>query len=103
MNTEKIAFDIISLAGDAKAELQTALKLARQGKFTEAQAQLDKATPNLQKAHELQTQELLTREANGEKLSFNVLISHAQDYLMTTYIFKDIVDEIIQLYSLIKK
>ena len=30
MNTEKIAFDIISLAGDAKAELQTALKLARQ-------------------------------------------------------------------------
>lgn len=57
----------------------------------------------MQKAHELQTQELLTREANGEKLSFNVLISHAQDYLMTTYIFKDIVDEIIQLYSLIKK
>ena len=98
MNTEKIAFDIISLAGDAKAELQAALKLAHQGKFTEAQAQIDKATPQLQKAHELQT-----REANGEKLSFNVLISHAQDYLMTTYILKDMVIEIIQLYSIIKK
>ena len=97
MNTEKIAFDIISLAGDAKAELQAALKLAHQGKFTEAQAQIDKATPQLQK------QELLTREANGEKLSFNVLISHAQDYLMTTYILKDMVIEIIQLYSIIKK
>lgn len=103
MNTEKIAFDIISLAGDAKAELQAALKLAHQGKFTEAQAQIDKATPQLQKAHELQTQELLTREANGEKLSFNVLISQAQDYLMTTYILKDMVIEIIQLYSIIKK
>ena len=30
MNTEKIAFDIISLAGDAKAELQAALKLAEE-------------------------------------------------------------------------
>ena len=38
MNTEKIAFDIIALAGDAKAELQAALKLAHQGKFAEAQA-----------------------------------------------------------------
>ena len=32
MNTEKVAFDIISLAGDAKAELQKALKLAHEGK-----------------------------------------------------------------------
>lgn len=54
------------------------------------------------KAHELQTQELLTREANGEKLSFNVLISHAQDYLMTTYTFKDVVVELIEIYKALK-
>ncbi|HIX83601.1 MAG TPA: PTS lactose/cellobiose transporter subunit IIA [Candidatus Megamonas gallistercoris] len=103
MTTEKVAFDIISLAGDAKAELQKALKLAREGKYAEAQAQVEKATPQLQKAHQLQTQELLTREANGEKLQFNVLISHAQDYLMTTYVLKDVAEEIINLYQLIKK
>lgn len=103
MNTEKVAFDIISLAGDAKAELQKALKLAHEGKFTETQNLIDKASQQLQEAHKLQTQELLTREANGEKLSFNVLISHAQDYLMTTYIFKDMVEEIIGLYKIIKK
>lgn len=103
MNTEKIAFEIISLAGDAKAELQKALKLAHDGKYDEAIAQIDKATPQLNKAHELQTQELLTREANGEKLQFNVLISHAQDYLMTTYTMKDVVSEIVNLYKLIKK
>ena len=102
MNTEKTAFDIISLAGDAKAELQLALKFAREGKFDKAQEQIDKAAPQLQKAHELQTQELLTREANGEKLQFNVLISHAQDYLMTTYTLKDIVAEIVNLYKLLK-
>ena len=86
MNTEKIAFDIISLAGDAKAELQAALKLAHQGKFTEAQAQIDKATPQLQKAHELQTQELLTREANGEKLSFNVLKMGSSIFILKGFI-----------------
>ena len=103
MNTEKVAFEIISLAGDAKSELQKALKLAHDGKYDEAQAQIQKATPQLNKAHELQTQELLTREANGEKLQFNVLISHAQDYLMTTYTMKDVVSEIVNLYKLIKK
>ena len=103
MTTEKTAFEIISLAGDAKAELQKALKLAREGKFTQAQEQIQKAEPQLQKAHQLQTQELLTREANGEKLQFNVLVSHAQDYLMTTYTLKDIIIEIVHLYSLLKK
>lgn len=103
MNTEKVAFDIISLAGDAKAELQKALKLAHEGKIAQAKAQIELATPQLQKAHELQTQELLTREANGEKLEFNVLISHAQDYLMTTYTFKETVSELVNLYELIKK
>ena len=103
MNTEKVAFDIISLAGDAKAELQKALKLAHEGKFTETQNLIDKASQQLQEANKLQTQELLTREANGEKLQFNVLISHAQDYLMTTYTLKDVVVEIISLYQLIRK
>ena len=102
MNTEKVAFDIISLTGDAKAELQKVLKLAHEGNFTETQKLIDKASEQLQKAHKLQTQELLTREANGEKLQFNVLISHAQDYLMTTYTLKDVTTEIIALYQLIK-
>ena len=103
MTTEKVAFDIISLAGDARAELEKALKLAREGKFAEAQEQVEKANPQLLQAHQLQTKELLTREANGEKLQFNVLISHAQDYLMTTYALKDVAVEIINLYQLIKK
>ena len=103
MNTEKVAFDIISSAGDAKAELDKALKFAHEGKFTEAKAQLDVANKHLLKAHELQTKELLTREANGEKLDFNVLISHAQDYLMTTYTLKEVAAELINIYELIKK
>lgn len=103
MDTEKVAFEIISLSGDAKAELQKALELTHKKMFDEAKVLIVKANEQLRKAHEMQTKELLTREANGEKLSFNVLISHAQDYLMTTYIFKDMVEEIIGLYQIIKK
>lgn len=102
MNTENIAFKIISLSGDARAELEKALKLAREGNIDEAKAQLEKAQPQLMEAHSLQTKELLTREASGEKMEFNVLVSHAQDYLMTTYTMKDTVSEIINLYQLIK-
>lgn len=103
MSTEKIAFDIISLAGDAKAELQKALEFAHKGEFNNCEKLISQANEQLMKAHELQTQELLTREANGEKLSFNVLISHAQDYLMTTYTFKDVVVELIEIYKSLKK
>lgn len=103
MSTEKTAFEIISLAGDAKAELQKALKASREGKYSEAKSLIEEANKQLLKGHELQTKELLTREANGEKLDFNVLISHAQDYLMTTYTFKDMVEEILELHELIKK
>lgn len=103
MNTEKVAFDIIASAGDAKAELDKALKFAHEGNFSEAKNQLDRANVHLLKAHELQTKELLTREANGEKLEFNVLISHAQDYLMTTYTLKEVAAELINIYEIIKK
>lgn len=101
-NTEHTAFQIISLAGDAKAEIAKAIQQAREGNFSQTTALLDKANEQIIKAHELQTQELLTREANGEKLEFNVLISHAQDYLMTTATFKDIAVELIKLYQTVK-
>ena len=53
------------------------MKLVHEGAFEKAQKLIVQANDQLRKAHKMQTQELLTREANGEKLSFNVLISHA--------------------------
>ena len=46
MNTEKVAFDIISLSGDAKAELQKALRLAREGKYDEEEHSWKKRKPS---------------------------------------------------------
>lgn len=52
------------------------------------------------KAHKLQTEELLQKEASGELQGpFNVLISHAQDYVMTGMAMKDMAVEIVNLYT----
>lgn len=102
--TEDIAFSIISAAGDGRARVAEALKDARQGNFEAAEKSLDIAGEHFLKAHKLQTEELLQKEAAGELSGpFNVLVSHAQDYVMTGMAMRDMAIEIIHLYQLIKK
>ena len=64
--TEDVAFAIISAAGDGRAKVAEALKQARRGNFGEAEECLKDADEHLLKAHKLQTEELLQKEANGE-------------------------------------
>ena len=55
------------------------------------------------KAHQLQTDELLKKEADGSlKDPFNVLIAHAQDYVMTGMAMKEMANEIVNLYTQIR-
>lgn len=101
--TEEVAFAIIAAAGDGRAKVAEALKQARRGNFGEAEDCLKAADEHLLKAHKLQTEELLQKEANGElKGPFNVLISHAQDYVMTGMAMKDMASEIVNLYTQIR-
>lgn len=52
------------------------------------------------KAHQLQTAELLKKEADGTlKDPFNVLVAHAQDYVMTGMAMKEMAEEIVNLYE----
>lgn len=98
--TEDVAFAIISAAGDGRAKVAEALKQARRGNFGEAEEFLKDADEHLLKAHKLQTEELLQKEASGELQGpFNVLISHAQDYVMTGMAMKEMAVEIVNLYT----
>lgn len=99
-HTEETAFSIISLAGDGRAALTKAMKSARKGDFGQAEELVHEAEEHLLKAHQLQTEELLKKEANGSlKDPFNVLIAHAQDYVMTGMLMKEMTSEIINLYT----
>lgn len=50
--------------------------------------------------HQLQIAELLKKEADGTlKDPFNVLVAHAQDYVMTGMVMKEMAEEIVNLYE----
>ncbi len=102
-HSEKAAFEIISAAGDGRAKITEALKAAREGNFGAAEQLLKDADAHLLKAHQLQTSELLKKEAAGElKDPFNVLIAHAQDYVMTGMAMKTVAEEVVNLYTQIR-
>lgn len=97
--TEDVAMNIIAKAGDARAKITKALELARKSEFTEADACLRDADALLLEAHKLQTEELLQKEADGTlEGPFNVLISHAQDYVMTGMAMCAMAKELVHIY-----
>ncbi|WP_296829795.1 PTS lactose/cellobiose transporter subunit IIA [uncultured Megasphaera sp.] len=97
---EEIAFEIISTAGDGRIKVKLALKEARRGNFGDAKDLLKEADQFILKAHEIQTNELLGRQARGEfSEPYSPIIAHAQDYIMTTMDFKEVAEEIVNLYA----
>lgn len=99
-HSEEIVFSIIAAAGDGRAKVTEALKAARKGSFGQVRGALKAADAQFLKAHQLQTAELLKKEAAGElKDPFNVLVAHAQDYVMTGMAMKEMAEEIVNLYE----
>lgn len=96
MNEEMIVMNIIISAGEAKGHMYDALSKAKDGKFDEVDALIEKAEEALGKAHDIQTS-LLTREAAGEKINVSILFVHAQDHLMTCMSEKNLIKEIIEM------
>jgi cellobiose-specific phosphotransferase system component IIA len=95
---EQIAFEIISLAGDALSMMFEALKYARCGKYEEAQELMTKADGILSKAHKAQT-ELIVEESRGKRSEYSILMVHAQDHMMNAILAKPLISEIINLYK----
>jgi PTS system cellobiose-specific IIA component len=99
-HSEQIAFDMIGAAGDGRAKITEALEQARKNNFGKAESALKMATEYLLKAHQLQTQELLKKQADGTLQDpYNAIIAHAQDYVMTSMAMKDLAIEIVHLYA----
>ncbi|WP_295297055.1 PTS lactose/cellobiose transporter subunit IIA [uncultured Brachyspira sp.] len=93
---EENVFPIISLAGESKSLAYEALRLAKENKFNEAEEKMKEADSLLLKSHEFQTN-LITREADGEKIEITMLFVHAQDHLMTAMSEKNLIKEMIDI------
>lgn len=98
----QIAFELIAVAGDSKAESMAAIDAAAEFKFDEAAEHLKAADERMVEAHEIQT-DMLQNECQGQKTDVNIILVHAQDHLTTAIIMRDQADMMIRLYRTIQK
>lgn len=101
MELENTLIEIISLSGEVKKKFLKAVKYAKNNEFEQAEEIFKEADDQLIKAHLKQT-ELIKQEANGNKIEASLMLTHAQDHLMTAILLKDMAKEFIDLYSKIE-
>ncbi len=96
---QRVSFDIIANAGEAKSCAYEALAAAKKKDAKLYEEKMDEAEQLMNKAHKSQF-DLLQQEANGglDDVGFSVLVVHAQDHLMTVISTIDLIKEIAELY-----
>ncbi len=97
-----IAFQIIAFAGDAFDHFHTAVDLASEGSFEEADQEIGLGDDSLTQAHKAQT-DLLASEAKNEDIPFSVIFVHSQDHLSTTIMYERMAKQMIDMYKKIIK
>ena len=95
---ELLIMNLIVDAGSAKSYAMDAIRMAKEGAFSEANEALEMANSELSKAHHAQT-DLIQRAAKGEAIEINLFMVHAQDHIMTAMLAKDLASEIVELHS----
>lgn len=94
----EVIMQLIMHGGDAKGNAMEAIQEAKAGNFELAHEKIQAADEALVNAHRAQTG-LLTQEASGDSVELSLLMVHGQDHLMTAIAFKDLANEIIELYE----
>ncbi len=98
MALEDSLIEIISLSGEVKKKFLEAVKHAKNNEKEKAKTVFNEADDKLITAHLKQT-ELIKKEASGEKVESSLLLTHAQDHLMTAILLKDMAKEFMDLYE----
>ncbi len=98
---EQICFEIISNNGSAKSCYMEALAEASEGNFNKAEELIKEGEIWEKKGHTFHM-ELISKEANGNKTEFSLILMHAEDQLMNSQTIKILATEIIKLYKMMK-
>lgn len=102
MNQENLAMGLIVASGNAKSLAMEVIKLAKQGKFAEAEAQYKLAEEGMVGAHRQQT-EILQQSFENPEEGVTMLMSHAQDHMMNAITTVDLAREFLDLYQIVLK
>lgn len=95
---ELAAFQIIATVGTARSLYVEAIDLASEGKFEEARAKIKEGQEAFNGGHGAHGQ-LLTKMANGELPPMDLLLTHAEDQLMSAEAFGILAEKFITLYE----
>ena len=93
---ELVAFEIISNVGMAKSLAMEAIREAREDNYEEAEKKIVEAKDFLVQGHHAHAG-LISKEANGEKIEFSLIIMHAEDQLISAETIKDLAVELIEM------
>lgn len=96
-----VAFQIISAVGAARSSYIEAIGCAKKGDFDGAQSMMNDGNALFLQGHHAHTG-LIQQEASGEPLVMNLILTHAEDQLMSAEGFRIIAQEFIDVYRQVK-
>jgi PTS system cellobiose-specific IIA component len=97
---ELISFKIIASVGNARGMFINAIRLAKKGKFKEAESNIKQGDEFMIEGHHAHM-EVLTMQSNGEDIPFDLLLVHAEDQMMSAETTKIMAEEMIDLYKVV--
>jgi cellobiose-specific phosphotransferase system component IIA len=96
IDMEEIILSLLAKSGDARSSFMEAIRSARANDFEKTDVAYKEGCEKLLEAHKIHTG-ILNQEIRGEKISYNLLLNHAQDHMMNASLLNDISGEIIAL------
>ncbi len=94
------SFQIIAVVGTARSCYIEAIGAAKRGEYEEAFRLIDQGEEAFGKGHELHTG-LLKCEASGDPVAMTLMLTHAEDQLMSAESFGILAHEFIDVYRAI--
>ena len=95
---QMLAFQIIASVGAARSYYIEAIHAARDGKFGEAAEQIAAGQAEFLKGHDVHTS-LVQKAAAGEAAGMDILLTHAEDQLMSAEGFGILAEEFVSVYK----
>ena len=99
---ELICFQIISTVGNARSLYIEAIQAAKAGDFEKAEELIKEGEASFTEGHTAHGK-LIQQEASGEATTMTLLLTHAEDQLMSAEAFGILSREFVDLYKEIKK
>ena len=100
--TELIAFNIIATVGTARSSYINAIDEAAEGNFEKAEELIKEGQEAFTQGHDAHEQ-LLVKTAQGEAVTMDLLLTHAEAQLMSAEAFCMLAERFVTLYKKLAK